>query len=128
MPEPVIRIMHISSSLVAGGVERVVRNFAAHLDPRRYQFSACALDPDGIFGEEIRAMEKPVFVLQKPPGITLRLWRQLYQMFRQQRIDVVHTHNFSPLFYGAIPARMAGVRVVVHTDHGTKFPEMRRRM
>lgn len=73
-------------------------------------------------------MDKPVFVLQKPPGITLRLWTQLYAMFRQQRIDVVHTHNFGPLFYAAIPARMAGVRVVVHTDHGTKLPEAQRLM
>ena len=123
-----IRIMHISSSLLTGGVERIVRNFAARLDTRRYQFSACARDHDGVFGEEIRAMDMPVFVLGKPPGITFRLWAQLYRMFRRQQIDVVHTHNLGPLFYGAIPARMAGVRVVVHTDHGTKLPEAQRRM
>src|SRR6266496_4532612 len=111
-----IRIMHLSSSFELGGLERIIRNFAAYLDRTSYHMSACALDTDGVFGKEIRDMGLPVFVLGRKPGIDFSLFLSLYRLFRSQRIDIVHTHNFAPLFYGAIPARLAGVKVLVHTD------------
>src|SRR5438552_11618614 len=124
-----IRILHISNSLQFGGVERIIRNFAARLDPTIYQFSACALDADGVFGEEIRAMGLPVFVLGKKPGVDMRLPLDLYRLFRRERIDIVHLHNFAPLLYASIPARLAGVKVLVHTEHArTNFPDTKRRM
>ena len=121
--------MHLSSSLQFGGLERIIRNFAAYLDRKEYEFSACALDADGVFGEEIRAMGLPVFVLGKKPGVDTRLPLALYRLFRRERIDVVHTHNFAPLLYASIPARLAGVKVLVHTEHArTNFPDTKRRM
>jgi sugar transferase (PEP-CTERM/EpsH1 system associated) len=113
-----IRIMHISDSFEFGGLERIVRNLAAQLDRRIYKFSACALDRDGVFGEEIRAMGLSVFVLGRKSGLDLLLPIKLYCLFRREGIEIVHTHNFTPLFYAALAARLAGVKVFVHTMHG----------
>jgi glycosyltransferase involved in cell wall biosynthesis len=125
----VIRVMHLSDTLQFGGLERIISNVAACLDPKVYEFSACALDADGVFGEEIRAMGLPVFVLGKKRGVDISLPLALYRLFRTERIDILHTHNFSPLLYAAIPARLAGVKVLVHTEHArTKFPDAKRRM
>ncbi len=44
----------------------------------------------------------------------LELWRAL----RAERPDVLHTHNPKPGFYGRIVGRLAGVPVVVNTNHG----------
>lgn len=124
-----IRVMHLSDTLQFGGLERIIGNFAAYLDPKVYEFSACALDADGVFGEEIRAMGLPVYVLDKKHGVDMSLPLALYRLFRAKRIDILHTHNFSPLLYAAIPARLAGVKVLVHTEHArTKFPDIKRRM
>jgi glycosyltransferase involved in cell wall biosynthesis len=121
--------MHISNSLQFGGLERIIRNFAAYLDPKSYRFSACALDSDGIFGDEVRGMGLDVFSLEKRAGLDFRIPIRLYNLFRNQRIDLVHTHNFGPLLYAAVPARLAGVRVIVHTEHArTTFPDTPRRM
>jgi len=121
--------MHVSSSLQSGGLERIIRNFAAYLDRKKYEFSACALDTNGVFGEEIRAMGSPVFVLGKKQGVDVKLPRALYRLFRAERVDIVHTHNFSPLLYASIPARLAGVKALVHTEHArTNFPDAKRRM
>ena len=124
-----IRIMHVTSTLRFGGLERILRDFAAYLDRETYQFSACALDADGVVGEEIQEMGLPVFVLGKKPGVDLKLPLALYRLFRTERIDIVHTHNFSPLLYAALPARFAGVRGIVHTDHNRIIrPDVMRRM
>lgn len=124
-----IKVMHISSSLQHGGLERMIYNFAVGLDQKRYLFSVCALDTGGVFADEIRKIGAQVSVLRKRQGVDPRLWLWLYRLFKKEKIDVVHTHNFSPLFYCVIPARLAGVKAVVHTEHArTAFPDVKRRM
>jgi len=121
--------MHISSSLQHGGIEKLIYNFIARLDPTKYSVSACALDVDGIYGDEIRKLGGQVSVLKKKQGIDPGLWPRLYRLFKTEEVDIVHTHNFSPLLYAAIPARLAGVKVLVHTEHArTAFPDVKRRM
>jgi glycosyltransferase involved in cell wall biosynthesis len=123
------KVMHISSSLQHGGIEKLIYNFAARLNREKYHVSACALDADGVYGDEIRRIGGQVSVLKKRQGIDPRLWPRLYRLFKKEKVDVVHTHNFSPLLYAAIPARLAGVKVLVHTEHArTAFPDVKRRM
>jgi len=52
----------------------------------------------------------------------------LARRLRGLRPDVLHTHNPTPHFVGAIAARLAGVPVVIHTKHGRNYPEIRRRV
>lgn len=124
-----IRIMHVSSSLAFGGLERVIKNFASKLDSTRYAFAACCLQSGGLFADQIQEMGLPVHILGKQRGFSPNLWARLYSLFVREKIDIVHTHNFAPLLYSAIPARCAGVKVLVHTDHArTCFPDLPRRM
>ncbi len=48
----------------------------------------------------------------------LRAMREVYQLFRAERPDIVHTHNPKPGIYGRLAARAARVPVVVNTVHG----------
>jgi len=43
---------------------------------------------------------------------------QLWRILRQERVDILHTHNPKPGVYGRILGRLAGVPVVVNTIHG----------
>ena len=45
----------------------------------------------------------------------------LWRILRAERVDVVHTHNPKPGVYGRIAGRLAGVPVVVNTNHGLWF-------
>ena len=80
MPLSMTRVMHISSSLQHGGLERIIYNFAARLDRKKYHFSVCALDADGVFGDRIREVGGHVSVLRKRQGIDPRLWPRLYRL------------------------------------------------
>lgn len=44
--------------------------------------------------------------------------RELWGVLRQERPDVLHTHNPKPGLYGRVLGRLAGVPVVVNTVHG----------
>jgi glycosyltransferase involved in cell wall biosynthesis len=43
---------------------------------------------------------------------------ELVRLFRAVRPDIVHTHNPKPGVYGRIAGRLAGVPLVVNTQHG----------
>ncbi len=53
-------------------------------------------------------------------GAIPALWK-LYQVIRDLKPDIVHTHNPRGGFVGRLVARMAGVPVVVHTLHEYPF-------
>jgi len=107
--------MQLVHSFRIGGSEKLALDIAGHLDRSRWVPSACALDVDGALGKELDAAGIPRFVMHRR-GIEVDVMRRLYRLFRDNRIDVVHTHHFAQLFYALLPARLAGARVV-HTEH-----------
>ena len=52
------------------------------------------------------------------PLADLRAARHLWRILRDERPDVLHTHNPKPGWYGRVVGRLAGVPVVVNTVHG----------
>ncbi len=54
----------------------------------------------------------------KKPGIDAIMPWKLARVIRKESYDIVHTHNEAGLIYGTIAARLAGIRRIVHTEHG----------
>ncbi|MFM8305364.1 MAG: glycosyltransferase family 4 protein [Actinomycetota bacterium] len=54
----------------------------------------------------------------RAPLADLRSARELWRVLREERPDVLHTHNPKPGLYGRIVGRLAGVPIVVNTVHG----------
>ena len=52
------------------------------------------------------------------PTADVRAARELWRILQREQIDVLHTHNPKPGFYGRIVGRLARVPVVVNTVHG----------
>jgi glycosyltransferase involved in cell wall biosynthesis len=48
---------------------------------------------------------------------------QLWRILRRERFDVLHTHNPKPGLYGRVVGRLAGVPIVVNTNHGLYFAD-----
>ena len=48
----------------------------------------------------------------------LRAARELWRVLREERPDVLHTHNPKPGLYGRVVGRLARVPIVVNTVHG----------
>ncbi len=61
--------------------------------------------------------ESQLLFLNKAEGWQWNLFSQLYRLFKQLKIDVVHTHHIGPMLYAATSARLAGVKKIIHTEH-----------
>jgi glycosyltransferase involved in cell wall biosynthesis len=114
------RVCHVSVGLRTGGLERLLVDFARFHDAERFELTFVALDRIGRPAEEIRELGCEVVVL---PDFG-NSWKQLWSMrtvFRERNIDVVHTHNAHPHFWGTWAAWLAGVPVTMTTRHGQRF-------
>ena len=125
MPD-VIRIAHVALQLETGGLERLLAEFARHADRRRFSLHFVTLGPRGRIAVDIESCGWPVTALEAPPGVRPSVVYRLARLFRDERIDLVHTHNTKPLLYAGPAARLARVRGGIHTCHGERRGATRR--
>ena len=59
-------------------------------------------------------------------GADVRAARDLWRILRTTPVDVLHTHNPKPGVYGRVVGRLAGVPIVVNTNHGLYLRDGRR--
>jgi glycosyltransferase involved in cell wall biosynthesis len=116
-----LRVAHVALQLDVGGMEKLLVEFARHVDRQRMDLQFVCLGKRGIVADEIEACGWPVTALDEPDGLRPGLVVRLARLFWQRGVDIVHTHNTKPLIYAAPAARLAGVKRVIHTRHGQRF-------
>lgn len=117
-----VHVCHVVLSLEPGGLENGVVNVVNGLNPGEFRSSVCCLQRSGEFAGRLRP-QVPVSVMGLRPGNDPVLPLRLARLLRKARVDIVHTRNAEPFFYGYVAARLARVPVVVHSEHGRTFPE-----
>lgn len=123
------RVMHITQDLGVGGLERVIVLLCRTLDRERFEPSVLCLRKAGDFAAELMDEGIPVHVLPwSREKLDYFAFRKVGRVLREQRIDVIHTHNTGPFFHGALGATLAGVKTHIHTDHARPFPDSLRWM
>ena len=127
MPDPTKQVVvHVVGQLDVGGMEKLLVEFARHIDRRRFDLHFLSLGKRGTVATEIEALGWPVLSLKVTDGVHPWLPVQLARLFRRLGADVVHTHNTRPLMYAGPAARLARVGRVIHTRHGQRFGASRR--
>jgi glycosyltransferase involved in cell wall biosynthesis len=115
----VCQVLH---SLGVGGAEVLAARLARQL-AGAFRFLFVCLDDLGTLGQELRAQGFPVWVLGRRPGVDWRCSWRLANLLRQQRVDVVHAHQYTPFFY-ALTARLLYRRPsILFMEHGRSFPD-----
>jgi sugar transferase (PEP-CTERM/EpsH1 system associated) len=109
------RIVQVIPSFRVGGLENVAVRLVTHLDPLADQ----AVVTPGNTGPIAERL--PAGVSLYPLGETHRpdRWNaiRMARLFRKLRPDIVHTRNWTCID-AIIGARLAGVPVVIHGEHG----------
>jgi glycosyltransferase involved in cell wall biosynthesis len=109
-----LRVLHVIDAMDRGGGQSVVVEHARHAGPG-VEVMVCALNRGGPALEAARAAGARTFVLQGR-GRFARMG-QLARLLRKEAITVVNGHNPTAGMAAALAARLAGVRVVLRTEH-----------
>lgn len=113
------RVIHVVTSLDYGGVEKHLETYARHSSFSVWLPSFIAISGLGYTADEIKKYGYEVDSLDlKPRAPSLNAIIKLWQIFRSQKPDVVHTHGAEANFNGIIAAKLARVPVVIGEEIG----------
>ncbi len=111
-----IKILHILHSLQIGGLENGVVNLINNLNDDRFEHVICCIDSTGPMAERLN-MPIEIATLQKGDRRDYLLPFKIAKIIKKTRPDIVHTRNWATID-GVIGARLAGVRLIIHGEHG----------
>jgi glycosyltransferase involved in cell wall biosynthesis len=116
----VIRVAHVIEAMHQGGAESLIVEHVrgAASDVRT---TVVALNRAGPAFEAAREAGAEGLLLAKGSARIAGLFRLAAEL-RARKIDVVNGHNPTGSLYGTLAARMAGVPVVVRTEHSIHYP------
>jgi len=116
-----VRVLHIVQNLNYGGMERVVSDLILHSDRERFEQHLLCLQYLGRFSEGLERVAE-LHVANPMSRLSMVNPVGLAREIRRIAPDVVHTH--SGVWYKAsLASRKAGVRALVHTEHGRRSPD-----
>jgi len=116
-----IRVLHVIQNLNYGGMERLLADIVRGLDRSRFEAHVLVLQYFGRFADGLQEVAQ----LHQAPRMSR--WSMLRPTALARQVasiapHVVHTH--SGVWYKAsLAARMAGVRRIIHTEHGRQSPD-----
>lgn len=111
-------VMHVVYRFDVGGLENGVVNLINRMPSDRFRHVVVALTQCApAFCRRIVRPDVEFISLDKPPGHGIKVYPQLYRLFRDTRPAIVHTRNLAAL-EAVVPARAAGVPVRIHGEHG----------
>ncbi|HKP97241.1 MAG TPA: glycosyltransferase family 4 protein [Fibrobacteria bacterium] len=117
MAMPRIRILHIVHSLGYGGMESRIARLARGLPRETHEVEVLSFKAASTGKLELAA-GVPHRLFPIPSGLHPLLLLRLALAVRRGGYDIVHTHNWSSMFYGVAAAALARGPVVVHGEHG----------
>jgi sugar transferase (PEP-CTERM/EpsH1 system associated) len=111
-------VAHVIHSLAVGGLENGVVNLVNNAGGE-FQHVIVCMSKGGAMRKRVNS-EVEVVEIDKRPGNDVRALLRLVRTFRHFRPAIVHSRNWAA--FDAVPAaRVAGVRRVVHSEHGREF-------
>ncbi len=110
-------VAHVVHRFDTGGLENGLVNLINHMPAEAYRHAVIALTDITDFRKRIKRPDVRFIAMNKPPGHLLRLYPQLYRLFRQLGPAIVHTRNLAAL-EATVPAWAAGISARIHGEHG----------
>jgi len=123
MSKPVV--CHLVLSLGVGGTERLVCEMCRDLTSE-FEVLVCCLDEPGIWGRKLRREGIPVYALYRSPGIDLSVVFALARLLKKQKVNLIHAHQYSPFFYGALARLLIPAVKLLFMEHGRHWPEVKK--
>ncbi len=111
-------MLHVVLGLQVGGLEKFVLDL---IDNYPYGIKSYVVCPERRGELGLQQDNLTIIELDKKPGISLKIIGQLIELTKKYDIDIIHTHNPGPHFYGAITGYLTR-RPVIHTKHGRNYP------
>ena len=110
-----LRVLHLLVNFESGGTERQAVELLKRIDPDRYDVRLAVLRNYGPLYEEIEPQfpAVPEFPLTSFYDANfIKQCRRLRTFLQQERIEILHAHDFYSDMLGVVAARSVGIKVI----------------
>jgi len=128
-----INLLYVITKLELGGAQKQLLTLIRHLDKKRFHlflFTAKdglllpeALSISGLTIKKSICLERPINPLKDLLALI-----EIYWFIKRNNIEIVHTHSSKAGILGRLAARLAKVKIIIHTVHGWSFNDYQPRV
>jgi glycosyltransferase involved in cell wall biosynthesis len=116
-------ILHLTYDMRIGGTETVIKNLVEGINQDRYNVKILCIEPNiGPFGQQLVVAGYKVATLGWTGGFDKSLFSQIRIYLINNSVDVLHCHQYTPWFYGAVASAFTKTKVIF-TEHGRFHPD-----
>lgn len=109
-----MRVLHVITGLASGGAEAQLDLLLQHT---RHDAEVVTLYNFGSVGRRMAGRGVRVYDLGMKSNRQVSRVLRLASLMRRRRYDAVHVHLYRACVYGRVAARLAGIPVIVTTEH-----------
>ena len=114
-----IKVAEVIGKWVGGGVEQVVYNYTSRIDKEKFQIDFI-IDQDSLFIPEEKLKETGINIIIVPPYQKVFSYQKnLIKIFKENKYDIVHSHENTLSVFPLRAAKKAGVMVRIAHSHST---------
>ncbi|MDR1952834.1 MAG: glycosyltransferase family 4 protein [Elusimicrobiota bacterium] len=124
------KVCYIITKLELGGAQKLALYVLENIDKKSFD-TFLITGKGGILDDEAALKTKLFslsdFVREISPLKDIKTLIEIYSILKKEKPDIVHTHSSKAGILGRIAAKLAGVKMIVHTIHGYGFNETQNR-
>ena len=118
-----INVLHLTYDMRIGGTETVIKNLVEGTDKSAFDVEILCIEPNiGPFGEQLLEAGYKIHKLFWQGGFNTKLIKAIRQFIRENQVDVLHCHQYTPWVYGVLAATFTSTKVIF-TEHGRFYPD-----
>jgi glycosyltransferase involved in cell wall biosynthesis len=117
-----VRVLQLLQGLAIGGIERMVLDLVFALPAAEFSTSFCTFDRQGTLASDIAARGMPLHFRRRNGSADVGFVLWLAGILRRERIRVLHAHNATAFYYGALATHLAPGTRFLYTEHDRAFP------
>jgi hypothetical protein len=116
-------ILHLTYDMRIGGTEMVIKNIIEGADKALFNMSIyCSESPIGPWGIDLQKSGIVIDSKERKPGFYTQLIKAIRRHLKENRIDLIHCHQYNSWVYGVLAA--IGLKTkVIFTEHGRFYPD-----
>lgn len=96
-----MKILHVVENFGGAGLENVVKDLAIQTSSKEFQIYVCSLNSEGYCADKVKEWGIKFYCLNRVKNNKndLSIVKELRKIIIKHEIDLVHSHNFTPLYY-----------------------------
>jgi len=115
------KILFLLQGLQIGGLENVVYNLSKAVNAKGiFDVEICCYDTLGTYLEDLEREGVKVHYIARKRGFDWTYPFKVAGLIRNRKIDVLHAHNYTACFYGALAAFLAR-KPMIYTEHDHSY-------